>query len=51
VETMYSHNTDSGAVNGVITVVKKGKFIVGNELVNCMHFQTFGLQVVTNYIT
>jgi hypothetical protein len=48
---MYSHNTDSGTVNGVITVVKKGKFIVGNELVNYMHFQTFDLQLVTNCIT
>jgi hypothetical protein len=48
---MYSHNTDRGAVNGDITVVTKGKFIAGNELVNWVHFQTFGLLVVTNYIT
>ena len=47
---MFSHNTDGSAVKGIIIVVKKGKFIVGRELVNCMHFQTFGLQIVTNYI-
>jgi len=48
---MYSHNTDSGTVNGVVTLVKKVKFILGNELVNCRNFQTFGLQIATNYIT
>jgi hypothetical protein len=47
---MYTHITDSRTVNGVITVVKKGTFIVGTKLVNCMHLQTFGLQMVTNYI-